>query len=41
MKRYLPFVIILTALFVAVGAGALFLHFRQSPPTSLAGILLA
>jgi protein-disulfide isomerase len=32
MKRYLPFAIILAAFLVTIGAGALLLHFRQSPP---------
>jgi protein-disulfide isomerase len=32
MKRYLPFAIILAAFLVAIGAGALLFHFRQSPP---------
>jgi protein-disulfide isomerase len=32
MKRYLPFAIILAVFLVAIGAGALFLHFRQAPP---------
>jgi protein-disulfide isomerase len=31
MKRYLPFAIILTALFAAIGVGGLFFHLRQSP----------
>jgi protein-disulfide isomerase len=34
MKRYLPFAIILAAFLAALGAGALFFHFRQSPPPS-------
>jgi protein-disulfide isomerase len=33
MKRYLPFAIILAAFLVAIGAGALLFHFRQSPPS--------
>ena len=32
MKRYLPFAIILAALLIALGAGALLFHFRQSQP---------
>jgi protein-disulfide isomerase len=32
MKRYLPFAIILAVFLVALGAGALLLHFHQSPP---------
>ena len=32
MKRYLPFAIILVAFLVAIGAGLLLFHFRQSPP---------
>src|SRR2546425_1271766 len=32
MKRYLPFAIILAVFLAAIGAGALLLHFRQSPP---------
>jgi protein-disulfide isomerase len=35
MKRYLPFAIILAVLLVALGAGALFFRFRQSPPSSV------
>lgn len=34
MKRYLPFAIILAALLLAIGAGALYLHFRKSPAPS-------
>ena len=32
MKRYLPFAIILAVFLVTLGAGALLLHFHQSPP---------
>ena len=38
MKRYLPFVLIAAVLVVALGAGALFLHYRSQPrPTPEVG----